>query len=488
MKNILKIFTIIFTFANFINLYLVSFIKGGGWDLNEQIAFSHRMMEGISSYANGQTDLFFPSSPYFPGVAFLSFIFSKSGVVDIYTNEFLMLATAVTIGLVYFIQLNKLTLKIYPNLSKSIVFIFLSVLFATQFRVYMSYVIEFKPDTILLVIGLSSLFLLESENKPNLKTLVFVGLMLFAAVFFKQTFFIIYFLVFTLILFNGLFSLREKIILILSYSFIGLIALALIFSIDNAYYFTVESMQKHAMLDFKTILWFFSTSIISNIFFCIFLIYFLVKRHREFSLHTLESKYLIFAFFWLIFALISTSKLGGNNGNVEVGLIVFAPFVINGFDEIFRKLYSKSFFNYSVIAVLTVGISVNSYKIYNRSNALVIEIENDKKSIDFLSRQFKNKNTFVDGDTYTLAKAAGLKIITATETAGHFNNIPNYDMSRLKNAIEGKVYDLIFIDSDLSYFRDKEILKKVEENYSVYRNINMPPILVEKLLIKKELE
>ena len=71
----------------FLSLLFESFALGGRWDLNEQIAFSQRLMEGINSYANGQTDLFFPSSPYFPGVGYLSYIYSSIGFDDIYFNE-----------------------------------------------------------------------------------------------------------------------------------------------------------------------------------------------------------------------------------------------------------------------------------------------------------------------------------------------------------------------------------------------------------------
>ena len=70
--------------------------------------------------------------------------------------------------------------------------------------------ITFKPDTTLLVIGLSSLFLLEKASKPNYKMLAMVGFLLLISVFFKQNFFIIYFLVFTLIILNKNLSKNEK--------------------------------------------------------------------------------------------------------------------------------------------------------------------------------------------------------------------------------------------------------------------------------------
>ena len=108
----------------FLSLLFESFALGGRWDLNEQIAFSQRLMEGINSYANGQTDLFFPSSPYFPGVGYLSYIYSSIGFDDIYFNEILMLTTAVLTGLLYSIMLQKLTFKLYPKIAKTVIFAF----------------------------------------------------------------------------------------------------------------------------------------------------------------------------------------------------------------------------------------------------------------------------------------------------------------------------------------------------------------------------
>ena len=52
------------------------------------------------------------------------------------------------------------------------------------------------------------------------------------------------------------------------------------------------------------------------------------------------------------------------------------------------------------------------------------------------------------------AKASGLNVLTEAETVGHFNNIPNYDMSKLKNAIDDKLYDLFILKGDLSYYKD----------------------------------
>ena len=485
-KKSVKNLSLALAIVYFLSLLLSSLIKGGRWDLNEQIAFGQRLLEGISSYANGQTDLFFPSSPYFPGVGYLSYIFSFLGLDSVYINEIIMLVIAVSIGVIYVILLQKLTLKIYPNISKTVVLAITIILFATHFRSYISYMIEFKPDTILLVIGLVSLFLLEQKNKPNIIILATVGLLLFLAVFFKQSFFIICGLVYLLIVFNKFFNLKEKIVILLAYSIIGLIALYLVFDIDNVYYFTVEAMGKHPMLDIKTIIYFFGSSFIYNIIFCLSLLYFLYKRYNQFSLKSLETKYFIFAFVWFIFSSLSTAKLGGNGGNVQVGLVVFVPFAIFALNEIFRKFYNQKYFYFFILIVLSIGIFGYSVKLVIHTNTYISKVKNDVKSIEYLTEKFEGKNVFVDGNTYIVAKASNMNIITEAETVGHFNNIPNYDMSRIKNAIDNKVYDLFFMKTDLAYYKDKDIRKKLDQNYKIYTSEDLPAHLENKIYVKKE--
>jgi len=485
-KKSIKNLSITLMVIYFLHLLLMSLIKGGRWDLNEQIAFGQRLFEGVASYANGQTDLFFPSSPYFPGVGYLSYIFSALGLESVYVNEILMLITAVLIGAIYFILLQRLTLKIYPNISKTVVLSITAILFATHFKNYIGYMIEFKPDTILLVFGLLSLFLLEKENKPNFTSLLVVGLLLFLTTFFKQSFFIIYFLVYTLILFNRYFNIKEKIVILLAYSSGGLIALYLIFRIDNLYYFTIQTLGQHPMLDIKPIIYLLGISFIYNIIFCLLLLYFLYKRYNKFSLESLETKYFAFALVWFIFSSLSTVKIGGNNGNVQVGLVVFVPFVVFVLNELFKNFYNQKYFYSFVVSILFIFTLGYSLKFVKNINFYVSKVNDDFKSIQYLSQRFNSKNVFVDGNTYIVAKSSGLNILTEAETVGHFNGIPNYDMSRLKNAIDNKEYDLFFLAGDLAYYKDKGIKKKIDQNYKIHTSKYLPSHLQNKLYVKKE--
>lgn len=486
LKNrLINILSISLLGLYFLYLLLGAFVKGGRWTLNEQIAFSQRLIDGVNSYANGFTDLFFPSSPYFPGVGYLSYIYSLVGFDDIYVNQFIMLITAVLIGLIYCLLLQKLTFKLYPTISKKVIFVFTVLLFSTCFRFYFSYMKEFKPDTVLLLIGLISFFLLCKNKKPSLINLLTVALLLFIGSFFKQSSFLIFFLVGISILNNLVFNIKEKILIIFLYSLVGLLALYFIFSTENLYYATIFTIGKHLFLSADEIFFILASSLVYNIIVCISILYFFLKRFKYLSLRSTETTYLVFSILWFIFSIISATKEGGNRGNVEVALVVFIPFVIFALNDFFKKYFQKKSFSFLVISILIVGLIGYAFKISVITNIFLKKLNNDQESISFLNNEFLGKSVFVDGDTYILAKASGLNIITEAETVGHFGNNPNY-ASNLKNALDNKVFDLFFLlNTDLSYFKDTDIKAKIDKNYKIYINENMPLQLNSKILILK---
>jgi hypothetical protein len=478
--------TILLIAVFFLYVLVSSLAIGGRWDLNEQIAFGQRLVDGISAYANGEDDLFFPSSPYFPGVGYLSYFYSTLGLKDVQVNNQLMLFSAVGIGFSYFIMLYKLTLLIYPKISKGIALTVLTIFFTTHFRFYIGYMSEFKPDTIMLLIGLVGLFIIESKDKNNILYFILIGFLLFITTFFKQSFFMTYFLVYLLIFFHETIPRKQKIGALIGYSLIGVFALFVIFDIENVYFFTVETMSKHSMLDIKTIANFFAYGTIRNFVFIFALLYFLYKRYKALSFNTLEGKYFIFAFMWFLFSLLSTAKLGGNLGNYEAGLIVLAPFAIFAINDIFQKWYEKNYFNYFILAILSVGILAYSYELVKNSFKLVYKINQDAISLEYITTNFSNKNALVDGNTYILAKKAGLHILTEAETVGHFNNVPNYDMSILKNAIKQQKYNVVFIENYFSYFKDKEIHEIFDKKYQLLNGSNIPIHLMGKVYIQRK--
>jgi len=469
----------------FMKLIVSTLYTGGRWDLNEQIAFGERFVHGLTSYANGINDLYFPSSPYFPGVGYLSAFLQYLGLDNLYYNNQFMLIIAVTIGVSYFFLLRKITRKLYPSVPNIIITSILILFFTTHFRAYIGYMIEFKPDTILLVLSSIIFLIIEKNKKINLLDIGIIALLLFIGTFFKQSFFLMYFLTFLLVLFNIFLTKKEKISILLAYSFIGIFALYFIFRVDNLFYFTVEAMGQHPMLNIKTIIYFFTKGFVFNIIFILALIYFIIRKYKEFSILKAESKYFIFAFLWFVFSAISTAKLGGNTGNFEVGLIVFTPFVIYILDILFKKLYTNQKFYQFIIAIFVIISIVYSYSLLKGIVKFINTIEERQSSVHYLHNKFNGRYVFVDGNTYILSKEAGLTILTEAETLGHFNNIPNYDMSHIKKALENQKYDLLFFQTKPIYYKDKEIEQIMDLNYFILEDEKMPKYLKNKIFIKK---
>ena len=469
----------------FFYILVDSLIEGGRWDLNEQIAFGDRLSSGISTYANGITDLYFPSSPYFPGVGFLSALYQYIGIDNIYVNNQLMLLTAVFIGIVYFILLRKLTIKIYPTIPSIIVTSMLVLFFSTHFSAYIFYMKEFKPDTILLVFATIIFLILEKGSKPKVIELIIIGSILFISVFFKQSFFLVYFIALISIFTNSFLEIKNKIFLLFLYASIGLLALYIVLNINNLIYFSVETMGKHSMLNMKTIIYFFGVGFLKNIIFLIPLIYFMIKNYQNYSLKNIESKYFTFAFVWFIFSAVSTAKSGGNAGNFEVGIIVAIPFVIYTLHNFFKGLYSNIYFYRIIMTILLVLIFAYSYAGIKNTMKLNNTIVNNNVSIKYLTDKFKGKSAFIDGNTYILSKMSGLNIVTEAETLGHFNNVPNYDMYNIKNALKNQKYDLIFVKKIPEYYVDKDINKLMMNNYEILIDTEMPKYLKSKILVRK---
>ncbi len=473
-------------FTYFTQLMLKSLSLGGRWELNEQIAFGDRVVNGISSYANGITDLFFPSSPYFPGVGYLSAFFQYIGIDNIYINNQLMLIIAVSVGFIYFILLKKLTKKLYPTIPNIVIYFTLILFFITHFSLYIYYMKEFKPDTILLLLATLIFLILEKDKKIPFTHIGMVAILLFITTFFKQSFFIVYFLAFLLIYTNNFFTLKEKVTILLSYAFIGLFALYLIFNIENLYYFTVEILGQHPMNDGYTHFLNYRQGFDNNKIFLLVLMYFLIKSHKQFSIQESKSKYFLFTLVWFIFAAISTAKSGGNIGNFEVGVIVFIPFVIYTLHNAFKRYYSDKSFYILVLIVLALMLTLNLAGLAKGTLKLKRTIQTNQISAKYLHENFNNKSAFIDGETYILAKMAGLNILTETTTIGHFNYILDYDMSHIKNALNEQKYDLIFLKKEPAYFEDIDIVKIMNSRYKIFIDENMPSYLKNKILIRSE--
>lgn len=473
----------------FVYYLLSGWLVGGRWDLNEHIAFAYRLSEGNGIYANGKTDLYFPTSPYFPGVGYLSYLFQLLGLTDPMLNNTVMIFCSVLIGFLSVYCLYKITLKLYPDTHKDMLAVFISLIYLTHFKDYMFYMKEFKPDTILLVIAFTIFLVFESGKLSNALKALIIGGLLFICVFFKQSFFLIYIGFTALILFKNTYTLKIKLGLLFATGAIGLLALFFVFSIPNLYYFAVESMGEHQFLDLGTIFYYISKGLIYDSIFILLLIFFLFKNYKRLFKLNFENAYLCFAILWFVFSIISTIKDGGNTGNFEVGLIVLVPFAVRCMHDILNPVYANKLWQTIAMAAL-VFLSVYYAKdMRDNYYSLKDQWATDKLKAAFIEKTFANKNGFVDGNTYIISQKAHIKSLTEFETLGHFNTIPNYKFSTITAAIESKTYDLIYLSkmspTRFDSFKDTMMKQAIKTHYMIYQNAEMPESLEGKILVPK---
>ena len=136
------------------------------WVLNEQIAMGDNFIKNGNFYPSMFEDIGSGVSPYFPGIAFLSVLFSKIGF-DYFIVEIMLIFSSLIFILFVFFQKN-----IINNISNKN-FKFDEILpFAIFFTLFLcpvylfSYALAGKPDTIALLFGYTGVyFYLKSKIK-----------------------------------------------------------------------------------------------------------------------------------------------------------------------------------------------------------------------------------------------------------------------------------------------------------------------------------
>jgi hypothetical protein len=487
-NNYVLFFGYLLCFFYFVNITIPHLVGGGGWVLIEQIAFGDRLVnEGVSLYSNGISDLYLPSSPYFPGVGYISAIFQYLGVTDLYILNIFMMITATAVGFSYFLLLKKLTKHLFPNISDVFILYALLFLFISYLSFYKYYIPLFKPDTILLVVATLIFFILEADKKIKLSGFIIVGSLLFVVTFFKQSFFLVFFLTYMLIFTNKTLLLKNKLWLMLIYSLVGVLALSIILNIDNLHDYTIRTTSHHPIFNISKIKSIFIEAYINNNIFIILMFIFILKNFNKCDLADEKTKYFIFGVVWLFFSLLSTIKLGGNRGNIEVGLVVFAPFAIqimNVFSNVLK--IKKALYIMVIIPLFSLLLWNYTNIIYKEFGVIKYHFNNYPNLVLYLENRFKTKSVFIQSNTYIISKMAGLKILTEVETINHFSMAESSNLDVLKNAITEKTYDVIYLNKIPSYKKVLDLKDLIDENYYIYQEYGMPSAFKNRLLLKRD--
>lgn len=404
-------FLLLFTFLSICILWVIGSIPR--WDLLQQIAMAD------SYILNGY---FYPSlsnasdalgvSPYFPGNAFIAALLSKAGIGD-YIVEVMLF-----IGFIVFVLFLKMHLVLVKELFDIKVpyktFIPIVVLFTmglTPF--YLRYALEFKPDSIAILIGLYSLvFVKFLKNDTKYITLIFGALICSIGIIFKQQY--ISFIL-GLVLFCIIFFTARRIIFASFLTLFSSILIAIFAKNENLWFWNVSLLSNDGMENLSAI---YDFIIVQNLPTIFFVLGFLGALSLS-NINTIKRIYsdvniskfkeliktpLIWVLIPSIFtAIISSTKHGGNAGNVQLGIFLLMPFFIYFLLKVKTSILMLIAWSSIIIQIPMVyhyskiiSATHQLYEFAETIDASEFETVLTGSNLYFVSRKFRHESKIVD--------------------------------------------------------------------------------------------
>lgn len=464
----------------FTQLVFLSLNKGGRWDLNEQIAMADRVAAGEIYYSTEQAGFYLSSSPYFPGVSFLSLAVSK---VSYEHRDTILLLIATSVGILFLYMLARITIKM--GVKKEFTYLSILAISIFYFNSWKSYMTEFKPDSLVLLLGVGIFYNLINITEKGRK-LLNVFLILFYLItigLLKQQSIAIYIGIFLFSISSKQINNKDKGVLIISIILSGLIVLGVILLIPNCLNNTIMMVKQHPIMSLKDIIiMFYGTLKELWLFFILLIVYVIdvIKGNRKLNIK--EKIWLFLAVPWLFLSLLSAIKVGGNGGNIEVGFLPFIPFVVLYIYDFFGEKNNLDKLVFVFLIILIIIVIPPVLKGYSNWN----KIQNDRKQIvNYLNDNFYGKTVLFNGDVYMQIMKSGLIPKSEVDTALGIFGLAGQDMTLFYKEITNKKYDLIYIDIPIEAFGYKEFEKSILDNYEYLKDDSMPEILENKIMIPK---
>lgn len=419
-------------------------IKGGRWDLYQNIAMADRFLNGQGFYYSPLE----ASSPYFPGVAFLAILIGK---ICYPYRDYILLVMASLIGTVFLYALFKLGERFSKNREISLVVTF--ALSSIGFEHYRGYMNEFKADSFILLYAVLITLIIDKVENDERQAGVCTISALFILSFLmdvtkQQALYVDVALGIYLIITKSL-EMKEKIVILGSLVAAGLVDLAVLFSIPGLEIHTIRNLSDMPYWDVRTIIWQMGTDVMKNkIYFMLLFsfIYLLIKKRIR--LEALAGKWFAIAFAFGVGQIAGGWKRGGNNGNYEVGMIAFLPFVVVAFAYFYRKYFKDDkmriltvAMNYAVCGMCFVMLALSGSK----TGELVTKIQMDREVSAYLSREFSGETIMYQSNQYMqLARSTvnpGMDILAVPQFMKEY-------MHTIEEHLENQTYPYLYIRSN----------------------------------------
>lgn len=310
---------------------------GGRWGVSMFVVMAKRFLDGEGLfYSDAQTG-FLTSPFYFPGGTFIAILVQ---LVFNHGVEGIMILIASAIGvmtLFLFVCIAGDNRKHYL-IPALVIF----PLFFKGFDYLRSYVAEMHPDMPVLFFGAIAAIVVariaEDEADKWYRYVLLIFLLLCSGVF-KQNAVMIFLGFGITILFTKNLNKQKKLKLLASVFIAGILVLLVIFGIDGCFEATVQVMSRHDAVPAATFKGYIKNSFTYNkIFVGILAAFFILLITRNIKLSFVQKLWLVSGLIWFAFNIYGTKKDGSNEGNVDVALIVLAPFVGMAVQEVYYKI------------------------------------------------------------------------------------------------------------------------------------------------------
>lgn len=332
------------------------------WDLAQPIAMADAFLETESFYPSENKVNISSVSIYFPGISFLAVGLIKMGFGDLIFELMLFLAGSLFLGLIYLISLASRSFSKNDQCQSTVfgLFLIFTLIFCDLFYIY---AVEFKPDSIMLCVGLTSLLLAKQVDTSSHFTLFLLGVAFSLGLLFKQQYIAsIVALVFYSFLINR------------SWKYFGFGCLfascAIIYSllkIEGLQYWTISVVSNHGFWAIKQ---YASTNL--DFYFAIIgvltLFYFynfnpLASNDGKNILPSAVSKIKLVAhtpIAWFLLASAAAAyagswKIGGNSGNGEIAILLTSTLFLTSV-RLRRRLAPNALLLIAVAVLLPKGV------------------------------------------------------------------------------------------------------------------------------------
>ncbi len=483
--------TVVALFCYFFSSLIAGLLKGGRWDLYQNIAMADRYLDGQGFYYSSTE----ASSPYFPGVAFLSVFIGKFFYP---WRDYILLVIASLVGTMLLYALIKLGEKFSGNKSLSLIVTF--ILVSIGFGSYKSYMNEFKADSLVLLLGIFIVLVVEKVECKEWKCGIKVFLLLFCLGFLmditKQQALYVDIALGIYLLFTKRLALKEKTGILGSLILAGIADIVAVFHIPNAEIQTVKNLKDMPFWDIKSIIVQMGIDFKENIlyFLLLFLFAYLFVR-KKIVIDDLGKKWLFISLAFGAGQIIGGWKTGGNAGNYEAGMISFLPFVVTAADYFYqeyfveeKKMIIKGVLNYTVCACCFVILVIGGFLL----GRVISKIQTDGEISEYLSQKFGDETIMYYSDQYMqIARSTvrpGMDIYTVP------SNMREYMHAR-EEYLRNQIYKYLYVnaeyfkssdDNSMAYFAEKvDTYGMLTRYYEEVDDPDMPESLKGQLFVAK---